>query len=342
MLNSDIDPHAANLTTEEVRACVRGKRTGMLLPRFRRWSELSRARAAQAFASAKGASISSSTTSVPLAMPGRVVMAPLILLAGAAATMAMCVCEQFMRMGECTFGLCRRCCDGMAFSAVLSDEDVPECLAHRKDGIPLSLAAASHQGCVTSTVSLRAHFRQFLEENKHELGTTLNADSRDAIVHRFQLVLWQDGFSTLGPHLWAACVSFCDDYFSIMPMLAPKQLCELSFLQLHLVHSGAKFEQLCVTMVPIVQSLISGCAYPVKVKKDGCEFEFALDPEVALGDEQMLQMWGAISNSTPCCCSSCTCPRKEFGRPASHQTRAFAGDNCKIWHDHVAGKLKVR
>jgi hypothetical protein len=62
ILNADIDPFADKLTTHEIRARVVGTRTRMLLPRFRRWTELSEARAKQAFEHAKGACIGSTSS----------------------------------------------------------------------------------------------------------------------------------------------------------------------------------------------------------------------------------------------------------------------------------------
>ena len=97
-------------------------------------------------------------------------------------------------------------------------------------------------------------------------------------------------------------------------------------MQLHLVKAGAKFTELSQTMAPIIQNLLAACLYPVTTDSG---LAIALDPMVALGDEQMLQLWSAISNSTEKCCSSCNMSHSDFHKDAIGAPRALVGENCK-------------
>ena len=256
--NSDSNPNA---TASEL--CLRqnavGGRTGELLPKFRRWRSIAVAQAQFKFTNITPTGIAS--TSAPSTSGCCVKPKPLIASCQSALSAAMCACAQFCKLAGCSYDLCQHCCDALANEAKVVGEDIPSCIAHQPDGVSTSLASFSLKGCVTSTVSLRVHLREFLQSNAGLLRQTLQKYLPARTVHRFQLVLWMDGFSTLGPHLWAACVTFSDDFMQLVPTTTPSELQELSCekdfsLCVHLSCCSASWPLSCAVLLslPVVMS----------------------------------------------------------------------------------------
>ena len=79
---------------------------------------------------------------------------------------------------------------------------------------PTSWAAFHTRRVVSTEVSIRQKFKTLLPKLEPYFRTDLpKYDPHDPVgsVHRLTALSWQDGFSTLGPHIWAACLTLHDD-----------------------------------------------------------------------------------------------------------------------------------